>query len=143
MPTNRYPVHPRAFKHPHRPSAAHPNQAHWNLIRVQRLKLSGDRCETCDLGPEDGAMLECHHRTYERFGDEDLNDVRMLCSDCHTAITEVIMRRRENALKRYKSHRLTAPKPEYEKFPDQLPTPKPSKRREKREIERYPDDLKR
>jgi hypothetical protein len=62
----------------------------WRVKRSLILKRDGDRCQTC-LSTED---LECHHKTYERLGDELPEDLITLCHECHEAITTVIRRRR-------------------------------------------------
>ena len=62
----------------------------WRTKRSLILKRDGDRCQTC-LSSED---LEVHHKTYERLGDEALDDLITLCHECHEAITTVIRRRR-------------------------------------------------
>ena len=62
----------------------------WKVKRSLILKRDGDRCQTC-LSSED---LECHHKTYERLGDELPEDLITLCHECHEAITAVIRRRR-------------------------------------------------
>ena len=38
-----------------------------------------ERCQVCN-GTE---QLEAHHRTYERLGYEDRDDITVLCRDCH------------------------------------------------------------
>lgn len=66
----------------------------WVEKRAQRLVLDNHECQTCT---HDGSVyqLEVHHRTYERFGEEDVEkDLITLCSECHEAITNVIRARR-------------------------------------------------
>lgn len=68
----------------------------WQEKRELRLNIDRRLCQTC---LHDGAeyRLEVHHKTYERFGAEDVeNDLITLCSECHEAITNVIRRRRYN-----------------------------------------------
>lgn len=62
----------------------------WRDKRSLILKRDSDRCQTC-LSTDD---LEVHHKTYERLGDEALEDLITLCHECHEAITTVIRRRR-------------------------------------------------
>ena|SRR5271167_3798758 len=51
----------------------------WEARRQQVLERDGHRCRVCN-GTE---QLNVHHRTYERRGDEDLNDLTTLCRSCH------------------------------------------------------------
>lgn len=65
----------------------------WPEKRKQRLQVDGHKCRTCG---HDGSTwgLEIHHISYDRWGDEDVeNDLITLCSSCHKAITESIRRR--------------------------------------------------
>jgi len=54
------------------------------------LERDGHECRTCPSTSD----LEVHHRTYERFGNEDLDDLVTLCHECHEAITSVFRNRR-------------------------------------------------
>src|SRR4029453_6746375 len=56
----------------------------WRRIREACLKRDGYRCRLCN-SPDD---LQAHHRTYERFGREDLNDLTTLCASCHDVVTD-------------------------------------------------------
>lgn len=66
-------------------------------IRSRRWKEKADaakaragwRCQTCNR-PHKQVRLEAHHRTYERLGWEVDEDITVLCSDCHKAITRLI-----------------------------------------------------
>jgi hypothetical protein len=51
---------------------------HWERIRVAARVLAGYRCEACGASPDD-----THHKTYSRTGRESLEDVQVLCRDCH------------------------------------------------------------
>lgn len=51
----------------------------WRLVRECALDAAGRRCQVCNTG--DG--LEVHHRAYERRGREVLEDVTVLCRECH------------------------------------------------------------
>lgn len=73
-----------------RPAADHPDPAYWQAIRAERLEIADHCCETCGTG----GPLDCHHRSYARFGAEDVDDLRMLCRDCHESITMSVRRRR-------------------------------------------------
>ena len=51
--------------------------------KADRLKAaSGWKCQLCN---KDGnkTTLHAHHKTYDRLGFEDDNDIIILCKDCH------------------------------------------------------------
>ena len=77
-----------------RPKAEHPNVSHWNSIRQQALSRDSG-CRVCGSF----RMLEVHHRTYVRFGNELLDDVTVMCIRCHEACTSEIRSRRYAARK--------------------------------------------
>jgi 5-methylcytosine-specific restriction endonuclease McrA len=53
----------------------------WLEIRHQILERASWQCEQC-LSP---VALEVHHLTYDRVGNEDLDDLQCLCHECHSA----------------------------------------------------------
>jgi hypothetical protein len=54
----------------------------WAEQRRGALRRAGGRCETCDgAGP-----LHVHHRTYRSRGGEKVDDLVVLCEDCHLAV---------------------------------------------------------
>jgi len=65
--------------------------AAWNRKREERRAIDKSRCRTCGVSEN----LQCHHVTYKRFGDEDVErDLITLCAECHFVITGVIRNRR-------------------------------------------------
>ena len=52
---------------------------HWFLFSQKVREFWGNRCAVCYA---DG-LLVAHHRTYERFGHEELTDCVALCERCH------------------------------------------------------------
>lgn len=52
----------------------------WRQLRERALLRALGRCEECQVG---GRGLHVHHLTYQRFGAETLDDVRVLCAPCH------------------------------------------------------------
>ena len=58
----------------------------WAALRVQALLLAGYRCRLCN---RDHGSLHVHHRTYERIGHEDIEDLTVLCPACHDAYHKV------------------------------------------------------
>ena len=70
-----------------RPSSAHPNPSHWMSLREEALKQANHECRCCPASSEQGYGLELHHRHYDTFGAETLDDVIVLCRQCHEAIT--------------------------------------------------------
>ncbi len=51
----------------------------WQRMRKAVLRRAGYRCERCGAAKP----LDVHHLSYERFGHEDMTDLRALCRDCH------------------------------------------------------------
>lgn len=51
----------------------------WKATRKQKLKRANYKCQLCNAG----GVLNVHHRTYERRGNEDDNDLIVLCQPCH------------------------------------------------------------
>ena len=54
---------------------------HWRAKRLLAIAIHGDKCEHC--GEPFHAV---HHCTYVRRGEEDLNDLLILCKSCHFSI---------------------------------------------------------
>ena len=52
---------------------------HWKHTRKSALKRAEYRCQLCN----GDAMLQVHHRTYERRGHERASDLIVLCRQCH------------------------------------------------------------
>jgi 5-methylcytosine-specific restriction endonuclease McrA len=66
---------------------------HWSRFRntvleTQRASLGRNICERCPEGANQRVAneLHIHHLTYERLGEERLEDVEVLCRDCHDKI---------------------------------------------------------
>lgn len=54
--------------------------AAWRRQKDLALAAAGRRCQVCN-GTTGG--LDCHHRTYARFGNERPGDLTVLCRVCH------------------------------------------------------------
>lgn len=54
---------------------------HWSCVRHRALKAAEWRCQEC--GARYG--LEVHHLHYDTIGRETLDDVAVLCEECHEA----------------------------------------------------------
>jgi hypothetical protein len=54
----------------------------WAERRRGALRRAGHACEACG----GHGRLNVHHRTYERRGKEKIDDLRVLCDDCHVAV---------------------------------------------------------
>ena len=80
-----------------RPRGSHPNPAHWQSIRLQALERDGHQCRCCpakqgNICPVTGPVkLEVHHRHYNTWGKESLDDVTVLCKECHRGVTDRFM----------------------------------------------------
>lgn len=44
---------------------------------------AGNRCQVCNRHRKE-VVLDAHHRTYERLGNELPEDITVLCRDCHS-----------------------------------------------------------
>lgn len=51
----------------------------WQQRRQFMLRRAGYRCQICN----GRGNLQVHHRTYERVGAERIDDLTVLCADCH------------------------------------------------------------
>lgn len=58
----------------------------WKFIRKMMYWRLGNSCEVCGQAKEEMAV---HHKTYERRGHEDANDLMVVCSDCHRKIHHI------------------------------------------------------
>lgn len=56
----------------------------WKQTRSFALNRAGLRCQMCNRATK----LQVHHRTYERLGEEWLDDLTVLCGDCHKTFHE-------------------------------------------------------
>lgn len=54
---------------------------HWQELRLRKLRSAKGHCSLCH---RTGIQLHVHHSTYERRGQEYLNDLIVLCSVCHS-----------------------------------------------------------
>lgn len=80
---------------------------HWQKVRQQKLVSVNHRCERCGAYARRtprGVLggLDVHHLTYERRGQEHLDDLEVLCFHCHAvehgqpADDRTLARRREH-----------------------------------------------
>lgn len=51
----------------------------WHLLRAKALTRDGYKCCLCNSTD----TLQLHHKHYETLGEEDLEDVYILCKTCH------------------------------------------------------------
>jgi len=64
-----------------------------SVARQEELRRAGKRCRLCNQGPPD-VVLEVHHRSYNHFTREHVEDLTTLCSECHYEVTNLLRRRR-------------------------------------------------
>lgn len=60
----------------------HSKTKHWKSIRAKAMLRAKGICERCGRKKR----LYAHHKTYEREGEELLEDILMVCSQCHSII---------------------------------------------------------
>ncbi len=61
----------------------------WKWIRELTYQMVGFICQRCgSLGRQVGGnkILHAHHKTYNNFGSENLEDLECVCSQCHKRI---------------------------------------------------------
>ena len=63
------------------------NSWHWSCVRKKALEAAKERCQVCNTGPPE-THIEVHHRTYIRRGQEEPEDVTVLCGKCHKRFHE-------------------------------------------------------
>lgn len=61
---------------------------HWKKLRERKLESVGRKCETCGrlARRTPGGFLgglDVHHLSYERLRNEPLDDLQVLCFQCH------------------------------------------------------------
>jgi hypothetical protein len=56
----------------------------WKAKRDAQVAAAGGRCQVCNSTKQ----LNCHHRTYERIGNELPEDLFVLCAECHVIFHE-------------------------------------------------------
>jgi hypothetical protein len=58
----------------------HPRPLHWRWVKSQREQVAGWQCEW--LGCAEPSV-DGHHTTYENYGDERPDEIRLLCRRHH------------------------------------------------------------
>ena len=76
-----------------RPARFHPDPEAWYALRDLVILEQDNECGVCWRSGEHYKM-ELHHRHYDTWGSEAMEDVILLCVSCHDAITSVIRSRR-------------------------------------------------
>jgi len=66
-------------KYRNMPYAEYLQTTHWHFKRSDALKRSKYRCQLCNSTKR----LDVHHRTYENLGNEEPEDLIVLCRKCH------------------------------------------------------------
>jgi 5-methylcytosine-specific restriction endonuclease McrA len=56
---------------------------HWQRFRAKAKRHYGNRCARCYRVGLPGVVLDVHHHTYSRLWAERLEDVQILCRECH------------------------------------------------------------
>lgn len=62
---------------------------HWRALRRQVKKVRGRLCAGC----KKARHKVVHHKTYERLGAESLEDLELLCQECHKTLHVGLLRR--------------------------------------------------
>lgn len=69
----------REFELTTMPYSAYLQTPEWQARRAEALERARHRCQVCNSG----GLLDVHHRTYERRGEERPEDLTVLCRRCH------------------------------------------------------------
>jgi 5-methylcytosine-specific restriction endonuclease McrA len=68
------------------PFAEYRVQPEWQVRRSAALARAGYRCQM--WGKHDG-RLDVHHNSYDRYGNESVFDLVVLCERCHELFHEI------------------------------------------------------
>lgn len=74
------------------------NSKEWRKLRALKLEQAGERCERCGLSKW-STKLEVHHIDYKHFKRERLEDLQVLCPECHASADEERVEKREEKRK--------------------------------------------
>lgn len=66
------------------------NSNEWKEKRQELIDKIGYECQQCGWNHN----LQVHHKTYENFGNESIDDLQLLCYTCH-------MSKHDNYFKKY------------------------------------------
>lgn len=58
---------------------AYLRSAEWKEKRKEFIEAANGECEECGSK----GKLQVHHLSYDNVGDENIDDVEVLCKDCH------------------------------------------------------------
>lgn len=58
---------------------------HWRRVRAAMILANRGACQRCPRDPRayDFWGLHVHHKSYKSFGNEQFQDLELLCADCH------------------------------------------------------------
>lgn len=62
------------------PYAEYLRSEHWLSVKRNAIQVADRRCQLCNAADQ---ILDVHHRTYERLGNEKPSDLIVLCRSCH------------------------------------------------------------
>ena len=66
--------------------AAYLQSSDWKALKKRRLIIANNCCEVCCCKHS----LHLHHETYENLTQESINDVKIICSECHQKIHDIL-----------------------------------------------------
>ena len=102
------------------------NSAAWRKKAAACKERAGHRCQVCNAE----GNLDAHHRTYERFKDEDPGDLTALCRECHDLYENAKRKSKPKPKKTTKAERRKAKKAKRQKKvkKPKVKTPPPPKK---------------
>ncbi len=63
--------------------SAYLHSKHWKKMRSIALKNASYKCQACSTKD---SILDVHHNSYDRLGNEDESDLIVLCRSCHAKV---------------------------------------------------------
>lgn len=73
----------------------------WKRLREYKIEQAQYACEWCGI-TKWSVPLEVHHRTYKRLGRERLDDLLVLCKECHEKAHGGTKKSKPNSTKKMK-----------------------------------------
>lgn len=80
---NKFKIDVKGTKSWHELKAQYERTSYWRDKREAVRRRANGKCESCKKPVENDSQLDVHHLTYDRIGNENLEDLLALCYECH------------------------------------------------------------
>lgn len=57
---------------------------HWRRMRTLAFYRYGKKCRRCGNYGTNRNPIQVHHRSYDHLGDERIEELEVICKNCHT-----------------------------------------------------------